>query len=99
VAKPRQRSKTKSCSYCKAAGHYVATCDARKADLARADVIDIALARRQLDAPKHPAHWERLAANRAAVAEALAAALDDLAERAPAVKHIRKALELLEQCK
>lgn len=87
----------RTCGYCKEAGHYTATCTTRKADYARMKVIDMTVGSRSLTPDKHPAHWERLKAARAEVAEQLNAALDELSERALAVKHIRAALALLEK--
>jgi hypothetical protein len=87
------------CTYCKAKGHYATTCPARKTDRQRANGIDAGIAERALVPNKHPAHWERLAAHRADVAAELALALGCLSDRAPAVKHITTALELLEKCR
>lgn len=89
---------SKSCTYCNAVGHYKPKCTVRMADLERAAAIQKSTAERTAALPpfKHPGHWELLAAKRALVQAQLLGALASLSSSAPAAKHIKQAIKLLE---
>jgi hypothetical protein len=82
--------KRKICKHCGELGHNVRTCEKRQREVGRA------MAAIQV---KNPLHWERLKATRMTVQEHLYAALDNLSDKAPAVKDINAALEALEGCR
>ncbi len=92
----RPRGRKSLCTYCQQLGHNTAGCILRKADRLRGEEVDARLARMQLTPTKHPADWELVRAQRLVVQQLLENALATLSDRAPAVTHIRAALEALE---
>lgn len=87
---PRAKYK---CGFCGKPNHNARTCDF---DSKRAAEIDAANAKRNLEPQANPAHWEILNSKRALVAAQLVEALSELSAVAPASKHIKRAMALLE---